>query len=81
MTSKFLNLHKEKQQRILNAALNEFANKGFDRASTNEIVKSAGISKGLLFHYFNNKKDFSSFCLNIVYEQYEHMFQGRNRKT
>ena len=61
MTSKFLNLHKEKQQRILNAALNEFANKGFDRASTNEIVKSAGISKGLLFHYFNNKKELYLF--------------------
>ncbi|WP_079507404.1 TetR/AcrR family transcriptional regulator [Mesobacillus jeotgali] len=57
MTSKFLSLNPEKQDRILNAALKEFAQKGYENASTNEIVKSAGISKGLLFHYFKNKKE------------------------
>ncbi|MBY0095635.1 TetR/AcrR family transcriptional regulator [Mesobacillus maritimus] len=61
MTSKFLNIDEEKQQRILNAALNEFAQKGYDHASTNAIVKLAGISKGLLFHYFNNKKELYLF--------------------
>jgi TetR/AcrR family transcriptional regulator len=59
--SKFLNLNQEKQDRILNAALKEFAQKGYQNASTNEIVKEAGISKGLLFHYFNNKKDLYLF--------------------
>lgn len=62
--SKFLSLDQEKQDRILNAALKEFANKGFQNASTNEIVKEAGISKGLLFHYFNNKKDLFVFLYN-----------------
>jgi TetR/AcrR family transcriptional regulator len=56
MFSKFLNLDKEKQDRIINAAIKEFSQKGYDNASTNEIVKEAGISKGLLFHYFQNKK-------------------------
>lgn len=55
--TKFLNLEKDKQQRILNAALKEFAQKGYDDASTIEIAKAAGISKGLLFHYFKTKKD------------------------
>ncbi|ABR47696.1 transcriptional regulator, TetR family [Alkaliphilus metalliredigens QYMF] len=54
--SKFLNLENEKQQRILNAALKEFARKGYDDASTIEIAKEAGISKGLLFHYFHTKR-------------------------
>jgi len=62
--SKFFSLDQEKQDRILNAALKEFANKGFQMASTNEIVKEAGISKGLLFHYFNNKKDLFLFLYN-----------------
>jgi AcrR family transcriptional regulator len=62
--SKFLNLNPEKQDRILNAALKEFAQKGYQNASTNEIVKEAGISKGLLFHYFNNKKDLYLFLYN-----------------
>lgn len=35
----------------------EFVQSGFDRASTNEIVKRANISKGSLFNYFNSKKD------------------------
>lgn len=55
--SKFLNLNLEKQEKILEASISEFADKGFDKASTNEIVKKAEISKGILFHYFNNKKN------------------------
>ncbi|WLR55884.1 TetR/AcrR family transcriptional regulator [Mesobacillus subterraneus] len=64
MSSKFLSLNPEKQERILNAALKEFALKGYENASTNEIVKSAGISKGLLFHYFSNKKELYLFLYN-----------------
>ncbi|KLU63724.1 HTH-type transcriptional regulator AcrR [Desulfosporosinus acididurans] len=57
MILKFLDLDSQKQNRILNAAMKEFAQKGYKNASTNEIVKEAGISKGLLFHYFAKKKD------------------------
>ncbi|MEH7442022.1 TetR/AcrR family transcriptional regulator [Bacillus sp. JJ1122] len=64
MSSKFFSLNKEKQERILNAVLKEFAQKGYDNASTNEMVKAAGISKGLLFHYFNNKKELYIFLYN-----------------
>lgn len=46
-----------KQDLILHAALHEFALKGYKKASTNTIVKSAGVSKGLLFHYFTSKKE------------------------
>jgi TetR/AcrR family transcriptional regulator len=62
--SKFLNLETEKQDRILNAAIKEFAQKGYDHASTNEIVKEAEISKGLLFHYFQNKKQLYMYLFN-----------------
>jgi AcrR family transcriptional regulator len=54
--AKFEALDGEKQQRILNAAMKEFASKGYDHASTNRIVEGAGIAKGLLFHYFKSKK-------------------------
>ncbi|ARI75708.1 TetR/AcrR family transcriptional regulator [Halobacillus mangrovi] len=57
MDSKFLSLDKEKRDKILNAALREFAQRGYKQASTNQIVKEADISKGALFHYFKNKKD------------------------
>lgn len=71
---KFFNLEKEKQDRIINAAIKEFAQKGYDSASTNEIVKEAGISKGLLFHYFKNKKQLFFFlfdyCYNVVADEF-----------
>ncbi len=40
----------------MNAAMKEFAQKGFKNASTDLIVKEADISKGALFYYFKNKK-------------------------
>jgi TetR/AcrR family transcriptional regulator len=68
MISKFLSLETEKRERMLNAAMKEFAEKGFAHASTNEIVKEANISKGLLFHYFRNKKDLFLFLYDYVLE-------------
>ncbi|SFG60997.1 TetR/AcrR family transcriptional regulator [Sporolactobacillus nakayamae] len=45
-----------KEKAILDAAIHEFAVKGFERASTNQIAKSSGVSKGLIFHYFDSKE-------------------------
>jgi len=55
MNEKFFDLKKEKQDRMINGALKVFAASGYAHASTDEIVKEAGISKGLLFHYFISK--------------------------
>ncbi|HEY9060703.1 MAG TPA: TetR/AcrR family transcriptional regulator [Pseudobacteroides sp.] len=68
MYSRFLILEQEKRDRIINAAIMEFAKKGYEDASTNEIVKSAGISKGLLFHYFKNKKSLFLFMYDYSIE-------------
>lgn len=50
----------------MNAAMKEFAQKGFKNASTDTIVKEAAISKGALFHYFNNKKDLFLFLYDYA---------------
>ncbi|NLL77111.1 MAG: TetR/AcrR family transcriptional regulator [Clostridiales bacterium] len=55
MNEKFFDLKKEKQDRMINAALKVFAENGYRHASTDDIVAEAGISKGLLFHYFISK--------------------------
>lgn len=55
MNEKFFDLKREKQDRMINAGLKVFAKNGYRHATTDDIVKEAGISKGLLFHYFNNK--------------------------
>lgn len=61
MNSKFFDVRKDKQDAIINAALHTFAVKGYRDASTDVIVKEAGISKGLLFHYFTSKQGLYDF--------------------
>lgn len=72
--SKFYSLEAEKQERIINAALKEFARNGYDKASTNEIVKEAEIAKGSLFSYFNNKKELYLFILDYVAKVIEQIY-------
>lgn len=76
MNNKFFDLKKEKQDRIINAALKLFALNGYKRASTDEIVVLAGISKGLLFHYFESKLllytfiyEYSARYISMEYER------------
>lgn len=46
---------------MINAALKVFALNGYQHASTDDMVAEAGISKGLLFHYFVNKLGLYTF--------------------
>ncbi len=64
MNEKFFDLKKEKQDRMINAALKIFAKNGYRHASTDDMVAEAGISKGLLFHYFENKLGLYTFLYN-----------------
>ena len=61
MNSKFFDLKKDKQDRMINAALKIFALRGYRHASTDDIVREAAISKGLLFHYFESNLGVYSF--------------------
>ncbi|MBQ2802739.1 MAG: TetR/AcrR family transcriptional regulator [Lachnospiraceae bacterium] len=61
MNGKFFDLKKDKQDRMINAALKYFALHGYRHASTDDIVREAAISKGLIFHYFGSKIGLYSF--------------------
>jgi len=64
MNDKFFDLKREKQDRMINAGLKVFAKHGYRHATTDDIVKEAGISKGLLFHYFENKVGIYVFLMD-----------------
>lgn len=66
MNEKFFELKKEKQDRMINAALKVFSQYGYNHASTDEIVREAGISKGLLFHYFGSKIGMYAFLYDYA---------------
>jgi len=53
----FKRLDEEKQDRILQAAIDEFAERGYELANTNRIAKQAKISVGSIFHYFTTKEN------------------------
>lgn len=57
MNERFKELPEEKQRAVLNAAMEVFAKYDYKKASTDLIATKAGISKGLLFYYFHNKKE------------------------
>ena len=70
---KFLSQPEEKRERIINAAMKEFLT-GYKKASTDNIVREAGISKGILFHYFGTKEQLYNFlidyCIDIMRREY-----------
>lgn len=55
-----------KEQAILEAAIHEFAAKGYEQASTNQIAKQAKTSKGLVFHYFESKEKLYDACIRYA---------------
>ena len=54
----------EKQKVILDAAAREFAEHGYQGASTNRIVQTAQIGKGMLFYYFGSKLELYHLLLD-----------------
>lgn len=64
--SKFENLTDEKKKRIIDVCIEEFSQNGYKNASTNNIVKKAEISKGILFYYFGNKKSLYLYVCDYV---------------
>lgn len=54
---RFDNLDPERQEKILRAAGEEFAEKGFEAASINRIILASGMSKGSVYYYFEDKAD------------------------
>ena len=53
------------KERILAAALEEFATRGYEAASTNAIAAKAKVAKGLVFHHFGSKEQ----LLEVLFEQ------------
>ena len=60
----FDKIPKEKRDRILNVAIKEFADNGFENTSIQQIAKKAGISVGSVYKYFENKETMFSMVVH-----------------
>lgn len=68
---RFAKLAPAQQQTILGAAVGEFAAYGFHDASLNRIIDAAGISKGSMYYYFDDKEDLFAHATRV---EFEHLF-------
>jgi len=67
MNPKFYSLPEEKQKAIINAGYRVFSQNSYRNSPMSEIAAAAGISKSLLFHYFQNKKELYLFLWDKFY--------------
>ena len=65
----FLNLPKDKKQKILEAAKNEFSRVSVTEASINNIVTEANIARGSFYQYFESKEDLLIFMIDKASER------------
>lgn len=62
----FLNLDKRKKKKIVEAAIKEFADKGYQKSSVQSIASNASISKGSIYQYFESKKEFFLYIIDLA---------------
>ncbi len=62
-----------KRDQILDGAKKVFAANGFDGASMNDITKAAGVSKGTIYVYFNNKEELFA---GLIHRERERIFDA-----
>lgn len=65
-TQTFFNLPEEKRQRILDAAIEEFASYSFKNVSIARIIEGAGIPRGSFYQYFEDAKDLYKHLITII---------------
>ena len=62
----FEEIREEKKKLITDVALELFANEGYHSTSISKIAKQAGISKGLVYNYFDSKEALLSTIFNDI---------------
>ncbi|MFB6318566.1 TetR/AcrR family transcriptional regulator [Saccharicrinis sp. FJH54] len=67
-------IRSEKIKLISEAALTLFADKGYANTSISMIAKKAGISKGLLYNYFESKDELLESILQIGFEEINEIY-------
>jgi AcrR family transcriptional regulator len=81
-TDTFFNLPAEKRHRIVEAALDEFAEFPYDTASISRLVARAGIAKGSFYQYFESKVDlFEWLVFHELSRRKIEFIQGRMVQT
>ena len=71
---------KDKEKAIFSAALKIIKQNGFHRARMSDVAREAGISYGLVYHYFKSKEDIFDAILNRWWEGLFRLMADINEK-
>lgn len=63
----FFRLPEEKRARILDATIEEFSSRAYEKTSVNRVIALSGIPSGSFYQYFENKDDLYLYCLTEMY--------------
>jgi AcrR family transcriptional regulator len=66
--------NQKRREHILEAALEVFAAKGYDKTGMNDIVRASGLSKGGLYWHFKSKEELFAALVKMVFERFGAMF-------
>lgn len=69
--SQFEEMREQSTKKILDAALQLFANEGYHATSVSKIAKQAGVSKGLMYNYYHSKEDLLKAIIHQAIKQGE----------
>lgn len=67
------------QEAIYRAAMQEFLDKGFDKASLRQIVKKAGTTLGNFYNYYENKEALFASIVEGAYVGMMHLIQNHHQ--
>ncbi len=73
-------LSQEQLNTLLHAAIREFADKGYERASISAIARLAGVSVGVIYKYYEDKAALFLACVRISLEPLNDALQEAVRK-
>lgn len=76
----FFNLPEDKKQTLIDAAKKEFSSAPLFDASISNIIKSAGISRGSFYQYFEDKEDAFFFLLGEFAKEKKSAFLSMLKK-
>ncbi|MAX82240.1 MAG: hypothetical protein CL843_18940 [Crocinitomicaceae bacterium] len=76
-----LKIQQQTRQNILFTALQAFGEKGYANTTVSYIAKEAGISKGLIYHYFESKEEILKSLFHFLVEMSKGIMNDAQEKA
>lgn len=68
-SEQFEEIREDRKKKLIDAAFHVFAEETYHTASVSKIAKEAGVSKGLLYNYFDTKEDLLRAIMSNLMEE------------